>query len=122
MKKILFIEDDPDQVLIYQTKAQMEGLSMMTTDTGEKAIQLARKEKPDLILLDLLLKGEDGLDVLERFREEKGFADIPVIVFTNYDTEECRQRAKKLGATDFVIKAQITPKEVVEMIKKRLGI
>ncbi len=122
MKTILFIEDDPDQVGIFQSKCELEGLSMITADSRDKAISLAKKNKPDLILLDLLLRTEDGLDVLEELKKEKDLANILVIVFTNYDTKESRQRAKELGATDYIIKAQTTPAEIVGIIKKKLGI
>jgi DNA-binding response OmpR family regulator len=120
IKKILFIEDDPDQILIYQSKFELEGLFMITATEGRRGVDLARREKPDLILLDLLLRNEDGLDVLAKLKESPKTKEIPVIVFTNFDTEEARQRALELGAIDYIVKAQFTPTEIVNKIKKIL--
>ncbi len=117
-KKILFIEDDPDQLMIYQSKFDLEGFSMISADNKEDGINLACQEKPDLILLDLLLRNENGMDVLKELKENPATQEIPVIVFTNFDTPDSKEQARKLGALEYIVKTQITPGEVVEKIKK----
>lgn len=121
MKKILFLEDDPDQIMMYHTKFELEGLLMIAAATGEETIKLAFQEEPDLILLDLLLRRENGLDVLEQIKQKEKLKNIPVIVFTNFDTKEYRQRAQELGAIDFIIKAKTTPGGITKKIKQILG-
>ena len=121
VKKILFLEDDPDQIMMYHTKFELEGLLMIAATTGEETIKLAFQEEPDLILLDLLLRRENGLDVLEQIKQKEKLKNIPVIVFTNFDKKEYRQRAQELGAIDFIIKAKTTPGEITKKIKQILG-
>jgi len=118
MKKILFVEDDPDQIFMYNAKFELEGLLMIVAENESDTLRLARAEKPDLILLDLLLRYENGLDILEKIKQDESLKNIPVIAFTNYDTKEYRERAAKLGALDFIIKAETTPGEITKRIKE----
>lgn len=118
LKKILFIEDDPDQLLIYESKFSLEGFLMIVATEGDRGIELARREQPGLILLDLLLRNENGLDILEKLKQDSKTKDIPVIVFTNFDTQEAKQKAKELGALEYIVKTQVTPGEIVEKVKK----
>ncbi|MBU1102060.1 response regulator [Patescibacteria group bacterium] len=121
MKRILFVEDDPDQIFMYNAKFELEGLLLMVADNERDALKFARIENPDLILLDLLLRHENGLDILEKMKQDEKISKIPVLVFTNYDTKEYRERAAKLGAQEYIIKAQTTPSEIVKKIKKIVG-
>jgi len=121
MKKILFVEDDPDQILMYQAKFELENLLMIVASNEREALKLALAEEPDLVLLDLLLKKENGLDVLEGLKKDERLAKIPVIIFTNYDKKELRERSLALGAADFIIKAKVTPKEIVARVKQIVG-
>ena len=93
----------------------------MVADNERDALKFARIENPDLILLDLLLRHENGLDILEKMKQDEKISKIPVLVFTNYDTKEYRERAAKLGAQEYIIKAQTTPSEIVKKIKKIVG-
>ncbi len=121
MKKILFVEDDPDQILMYQAKFEMEGLLMMVSENEKETLKLALAEEPDLILLDLLLRKENGLNILESLKKNERLAKIPVIIFTNYDKKELREKSLALGAVDFIIKAKVTPKEIVERVRQITG-
>jgi len=121
MKKILFVEDDPDQILMYQSKFEMEGFLMMVAENEADALKLALTEEPDLILLDLLLRRENGLDILENLKKDERLMKIPVIIFTNYDKKEFREQASALGAVDFIIKAKVTPREIVVRVKQVVG-
>lgn len=121
MKKILFVEDDPDQILMYQSKFEMENLLMIVAGSESETLKLSKAEQPDLILLDLLLREENGLDILKEIKKDSILAKIPVIIFTNYDKKELREEAMALGAVDFIIKAKTTPKEIVDRVKQEVG-
>ncbi len=118
--KILFIEDDADQIMIYKNKFSLEGLELISVEDNKNIIETADKEKPSLILLDLLLGNEDGLDILKKLKEEAATKNIPVITFTNFDTPETRNKSVQLGAIDYIVKAQITPSQMVEKVKRIL--
>lgn len=119
-QKILLVEDDSDQILIYKSKFELEGFDLIVADSGNKAKKAAVNDKPDLILLDLLLKNENGLDILAEFKNNPETKDIPVIVFTNFDTEKTQDEAMKLGAVKYIVKAQVTPTEMIEKVRKIL--
>ncbi len=115
--KILLVEDDPDQILIYQSKFELEGFFLIVADNYKDAIKFALYDKPDLIMLDLLLGNENGLDVLDELKKNSKTSKIPVVVFTNFDTEETKDKAFKLGAIDYIVKAQVTPSEIVKKVR-----
>ena len=122
-KQILLIEDDPDQIVMYQTKFELEGLELLAAEKAQEGINLAKKEKPGLILLDLLLKeltAPTGLEILKKLKADPETKNIPVLVLTNYGTREAKEESLRLGAADFIIKAQITPAKLVEKVKKIL--
>jgi CheY-like chemotaxis protein len=122
MAKILFVEDEPNHIAIYKTKLEQEGFDFLSAMTGEEAIPMIKIEKPDLIMLDILLPGEEnGIDVLAKLKEEPATKNIPIIVFTNYDEKEFREQAQGLGANAFVLKSDVTPSEMVKKIKEILG-
>lgn len=121
--KILIIEDDADQIVMYQTKFELEGLSLLAAEKAQEGLDLAKKEKPDLILLDLLLKEltvPTGFEILKKLKADEATKDIPVVVLTNFGTQEAKEKSKNLGARDFIIKAQVTPARLVEKVREIL--
>ena len=118
--KILFIEDDPDQIMIYRNKFELEGFSFVSANNSQQAFEMIKKEKPDLVLLDLLLRNENGLDILAELKKKPGTRNITVIVFTNFDTPESREKALALGAVDYIVKAQVMPSEMIKKVKSCL--
>lgn len=122
-KRILVVEDDPLLVEMYKDKLKMEGYRVSTVTDGKKA--LARmKEGPDLILLDILMPGLNGFEVLKRIRSNEQTRNIPVIVLTNIgstQTDSDKSLALSLGATDYMIKSLNTPDEVVTRIQEVLS-
>ena len=119
--KILFIEDDPDQVFLYQTKFKLEGYNLISAKDRACGIKMSLEEKPNLILLDILLANENGIDVLRDLKINKQTKNIPIIVFTNFDKEETINQAMSLGAIDYVIKSKVVPSEIVKMVAEVLG-
>jgi|SRR6185437_14780144 len=102
---ILVCEDDPAMTRIFQFLLRQQGIrNVPTTANGEQALALARKEKPNLILLDLMLPGKDGLSVLKELKEDEACRLIPVIVVSGKESQNQVQQAMAAGAIDYVIK------------------
>lgn len=118
--KILLIEDDPDQIFLYQSKFEIEGFELISSRTGDEGIAKAKTEKPDIILLDLVLIAESGIDVLAKLKKDPAIKSIPVVILTNLVQEETIEKTKKLGAADFIVKANMMPSEVVKRVRELL--
>jgi len=116
MKKILLIEDDKDQIMLYQTKFELDGYAFAAARNGVKGLEMAEKEKPDLILIDLLMAGMTGIEVLEKLKANQKTKDIPAVIVTNWDKHEMAQKAIKLGALDFIVKSRIPLREMMSRI------
>jgi len=84
---------------------------------GEEGIKKIKEEKPGLVLLDLILPGIDGFEVLTKMREDPSLSSIPVIILSNLGQKEDVERGLKLGAADYLIKAHFTPGEIIDKIK-----
>jgi DNA-binding response OmpR family regulator len=118
-KIILIIEDDHSLQSIYLEKFTQEGFIVRQAYTGQQGLTLAHAEKPDIILLDIMLpEGMNGFDVMERMKPDVTLAPVPVIVFTNLDSE--MNVAKSLGAVDYVVKANMSIDELVAKVKSHL--
>lgn len=120
MKKILFIEDEPTLQKIVGEVLIQEGFKVLKALDGEEGLSLIKKEKPDLILLDLILPKKDGFEILEEMKEDKELKDIPVIVLTNLEGMGDVEKALSLGATTYLVKANYELKDVVAKIKQTL--
>jgi len=115
--KILIVEDDKFvRELIFQKLAE-EKFDVFAAKDGEEGVEKAESEKPDLILLDLILPGIDGFEVISRIRKNKTIESIPIIILSNLGEKGDVDRGIKLGANDYMIKAHFTPKEIVEKIR-----
>jgi len=119
--KILLIEDDPFLLSMYATKFELEGFEIIFAEDGEKALKVASKEKPDIILLDVLLPKMDGFEVLKELKKNEETKAVPVILLTNLSQRDDVEKGLALGAVDYLIKAHFMPTEVVEKIKKILA-
>lgn len=117
MKKVLIVEDDKFLIRAYSVKLKKEGFITILATNGEDALRIAAAEKPDVILLDLIIPKKDGFDVLFDLKQDKKLNAIPVIVLSNLGQAEDIERAKKLGSADYLIKANTSIKEVVDKIK-----
>jgi DNA-binding response OmpR family regulator len=104
MKKILLIEDDADLFALLKYNLEKEGFTMVGAQTGRGAIELCRRERPDLILLDIMLPDSDGLDICKGIRSHPELAHIPVIFLTARASEADRIVGLELGANDYIVK------------------
>ena len=118
--KILIVEDDKFLRDLISQKLLREGFDVATAVDGEDGINKVKEEKPDLVLLDLILPGIDGFEVLGKIREDSAFADLPVIILSNLGQKEDIEKGIQLGAVDYLIKAHFTPQEVIDKIKGAL--
>lgn len=120
MKRILIIEDDAATLKLYKDKLAIEGLEVFGSNTGRQGLIIAKHEKPDLIILDIMLPGgTNGFDVLEALKKDEKLKNTPVVMLTNLDTEE--KVAKEIGAADYIVKANTTLNEIVGKMKTYLG-
>lgn len=119
---ILLVEDDVFLAGIYQKKFEMEGFKVSTADNGEKGLLDAKKKKPSLILLDILLPKLDGFGVLEKLKADAATKNIPVILLTNLGQKDDVEKGLEAGAVDYLIKAHFKPSEIVDKVKEVLKI
>ena len=119
-KTILVIEDDPVLSVMYKTKLEAEGYTIISASNGVEGLASAKAEKPDLILLDIIIPQLDGFSVLEELKEDVKTKKTPVILLTNLGTDEDKEKGQKLGAVDYLVKANYTPEQISSEIKKFL--
>lgn len=119
VKKILIAEDEKPMARALQLKLKSEGYDAVIAPNGSKALDFLKKEKFDLMLLDLMMPTVDGFEVLEELKKKK--IKIPVLVSTNLGQEEDQKRAKDLGAKEYFVKADTPINEVVAKVKSALG-
>ena len=104
MKKIALIEDDSDLYALLKYNLEKEGFMLVGSQTGKGAIELCRRERPDLILLDIMLPDSDGLDICKGIRSQPELAHLPVIFLTARASETDRIVGLELGANDYIVK------------------
>jgi len=120
MKTILFIEDEPTFQKTVGQFLENEGYQTESALDGEIGLALAKKLKPDLILLDLILPKKDGFEVIEELKKDAITKDIPVIILTNLEGGTDVEKALSLGATTYLVKANYELEEVAKKIKEIL--
>ncbi len=118
--KILFVEDDGFLASIYAPKFELEGFEVSAATNGEDGLKLVQKDRPDIILLDLLMPKMDGFEMLERLKADDATKSIPVLVLTNLGQKEDVERCIKLGAAGYMIKAHSLPHETVKRVNEIL--
>ncbi len=122
-KKILIVEDDQALVEMYKEKLKLEGFNVATVTDGKKAM-LRIKQGADLVLLDILMPGLNGFEILKKIRKNQSVKDVPVLVLTNIGSDSFdsdKKLALSLGANDYLIKALNTPDEVIKKINTILA-
>ena len=118
---ILLIEDDSLLIKMYKTKFTAEGFEVLVAEEGESGLKMALENPVSFIILDVMMPKLSGIEVLENLRQNPKGKAIPVIVLSNLDREEKAKKALSLGAKEFLVKANFTPTQVVEKVRKYLG-
>lgn len=122
MTKIAIIEDDQVISQMYLMKFSAAGFDVRWAKNGRLGIELVKEMKPDLILLDLHMPEMDGAEALAEIRKHPWGKNIPVIVLTNLGEEESPKSLRQLGIESYIVKADLTPRQVVQRAKEALGI
>lgn len=120
MTKIAIIEDDPTINQMYRMKFEATGFDVQLASDGERGVALVESFRPDLILLDMQMPVMTGLEALKKIRSEDWGKDIPVIVLTNMGEEESPKELRDLGIESYIVKADLTPSQVVDRVKETL--
>jgi two-component system alkaline phosphatase synthesis response regulator PhoP len=118
--KIAIIEDDQAIAQMYRMKFETEDFEVETAENGKLGYELAEALKPDVILLDLMMPEMNGDEVLEKIRATDWGKKIKVIILTNMGEQEAPATLKNLDVLDFIVKADMTPRQVAELVKSHL--
>lgn len=121
-KKVMWVEDDKFLSDIISRKLVGEGCTLVHSTTGEEALSIVEKEMPDIIVLDILLSGIDGFEILRRLKANDKVKSIPVILLSNLGQKSDIQKGEELGAAKFLVKATMTLDEIVDEIKQTMSV
>lgn len=121
MAKILLVEDDTNLSEIYQARMEAEGYTVVAASDGESALAVAAKERPDLIISDVMMPKISGFEMLDILRNTAGLQDTPVIMLTALGQADDRSRADQLGANKYLVKSQVTLEDIVNAAHNLLG-
>ena len=121
-KKILLVEDDASLAAVYRARLELEGFDIKEVHNGEDALSAAVSNRPDLILLDVMMPKISGFDVLDILRNTPDTTNVRVIMLTALSQPKDKERAEKLGADDYLVKSQVVISDVVERVRHHLGI
>jgi len=121
-KKILLVEDDKDLSLLVNKKLTDEGFDVAKAETGQEALDFLAKEKPDLVLLDILLPDIDGLTILHEIANSDATKDLPVIILSNLADQGSFEQAAAIGQYEYLVKAKTDLSDLAKKIKTKLKI
>lgn len=121
MIKVAIIEDDLAISQMYRIKFEADGYDVETAENGKLGLELIEKMRPVIILLDLMMPEMTGDEMLQKMRKTDWGKDILVIILTNMGEQEAPSMLKELGVKRFILKAEMTPRQVVEMVKSELA-
>jgi DNA-binding response OmpR family regulator len=116
---VLIVEDEKDAVEMYRIVLEVEGYQVMVAYTLPAAVKELEKAKPDLVILDVVLRGSSGLDLCEMIRQDPQLADLPVVIISNLDSEEDIQAGLDAGANAYLTKP-ISQGELLEAVRENL--
>ena len=115
-KKILIVEDEPSLLEMYTLKLEKEGYLVVGAVDGLEGVEKAKQEKPDLILMDVMLPKIDGFHAIEEIKKEDPLKNVPVILLTNLGQDEDVKKGREFGAVDYLVKANITPAQIAAKV------
>lgn len=119
--KIAIVEDDQAISQMYRIKFEAEGYTVETADNGKLGLELCEKMRPEIILLDLMMPEMTGDQMLAKLRKTTWGKNTKVVILTNMGEQEIPQEVKELGVSAVILKADMTPRQVAELVQKQLG-
>lgn len=117
---ILIAEDDQAHARVYQLKFEQEAIRVKVVEDGDQALASLRAERPDLLLLDLMMPGKSGFEVLEEIRKDPALKDTKIVVLSNLGQSKDIARAQELGVLDYLVKSDYSIHDIVAKVKKHL--
>lgn len=120
MARILIVDDSPTEVHVLKTWLEKNGFDTITAENGDEGLAKARSEKPDLILMDVVMPGMSGFQATRQLHKDPATASIPVVIVTTKDQETDKVWGMRQGAADYLVKP-VTEKQLVDKIKEALG-
>ncbi|MFA5070112.1 MAG: response regulator [Patescibacteria group bacterium] len=117
-KKILIIEDEAALLYAFKARLTVEGLNVLTASTAEEGFEIIKKEKPKLILLDLILPQMDGFSLLKKIKADRNFSQVPVIIISNLSKKENMEKSLNLGAQDYIVKSEFNLDTLIAKVKE----
>ena len=120
-KKILLVDDDQALRQLYSIELTGRQYEVVTAGDGDEGIAKSKSEKPDVILLDIMMPKTDGIAALSKIKADDATKPIPVIMMTNFGQENLVQQAFSLGAVDYLLKYKVTPAEMAEKVAQVLS-
>ena len=121
MSKVLIVEDEIPLRMALKTKLTSEGITVLEAKDGAEGVQMAMANRPDLILLDIIMPKMNGIDVLKDLKNNVGLANVPVFMLTNLSEESTAKIVQELGAEEYLVKSNIKIEDLAAKIKTRLG-
>ncbi len=122
MTKIAIVEDDPVISQMYRMKFEADGFDVQLANNGKKGVALVEHFSPDILLLDLQMPEMSGDEALAEIRKQPWGKDVPVIILTNLGEEEAPKGIRSLGIHGYIVKAELTPRQVVQRVKDALSV
>lgn len=120
-KKVLIAEDDDSIARLYTVYLETKDFEVQRAQNGQEAIDMIAHDKPDVLLLDIMMPGKSGFDVLEEIKNAEGRTPLPTIMFTAISQESEKDKALKYGVVDYLVKSQVVISDVADTIDKVLS-
>ena len=120
-KKILLVEDEKIMINLLEKKLTQEGYDVRVAVNGEEGLKAMREEKPDIVLLDIIMPKMGGFEVMEEMGKDPVLKEIPIVIISNSGQPVELDKAKELGAKDWLIKTEFDPQEVLEKVIRQIG-
>jgi DNA-binding response OmpR family regulator len=119
-KKIMVVDDEPYIARVIKFKLEQEGYNVISANDGQTGLQKIREEKPDLVLLDVMMPGLSGYDVCQQLKQDPALAGIPVVILTAKGQERDREQGLNMGASDYITKP-FSPNRLLDLVKNMIG-
>jgi two-component system alkaline phosphatase synthesis response regulator PhoP len=119
-KKIMVVDDEPYIARVIKFKLEQEGYTVISANDGQSGLQKIKEEKPDLVLLDVMMPGLSGYEVCQKIKEDADLAGIPVVILTAKGQERDREQGMTMGASDYITKP-FSPNRLLELVKSMIG-
>lgn len=120
MAKVAIVEDDLAIAQMYRLKFEAEGYKVDIAENGKLGLELCEQMKPDVVLLDLMMPEMNGDEMLKKMRDTEWGKHTKVVILTNIGEQEAPDSLKSLGVSAFIVKAEMTPRQVAEVVKTYL--